>query len=166
MCLLSFGNKKKSHGPDLGNIVAAALLVWCFWPKIRCCFWSKLSNFGANLAVTRIMPKSFKIEWHEPIDMFRSSASSLSVIRRLTNTIFFTSSMFSSVVDVVGRPTCSSSFTPSRPPENILYNWYTLLRCKVASPYVTVNIRNASPNLILFSKQNFIQILWCNFWNM
>ncbi|UYV82045.1 PGBD5 [Cordylochernes scorpioides] len=45
---------------------------------MRCCFWSQLSNFGTNFAATRLMPKSLiKIEWHEPIDMFRSSANSL-----------------------------------------------------------------------------------------
>ena len=62
---------------------------------MRCCFWSKLSNFGTNFAATRLMPKLLvKIEWHEPIYMFRSSANSLTMIRRLVNTIFFTSSMF------------------------------------------------------------------------
>ena len=61
-------------------------------------FLTKLSNFGTNFAATRVKPKSLvKIEWHEPIDMFRSSATSLKVIRRLTNTIFSASSMFSSV---------------------------------------------------------------------
>ncbi|UYV82772.1 TIGD6 [Cordylochernes scorpioides] len=45
---------------------------------MRCCFWSQVSNFGTNFAATRLMPKSLiKIEWHEPIDMFRSSATSL-----------------------------------------------------------------------------------------
>ena len=33
--LFSFGNKKKSQGADLGNTVAAALLVCYYWPKIR-----------------------------------------------------------------------------------------------------------------------------------
>ena len=104
----------------MGNTVAAALLVCCFWPKMRCCFWSKFSNIVAS---TRAMPKSLvKIEWHQPIDMFRSTAIALTVIRRLTNTVFFTSSMFSSVVDVLGRPARSSSFTSSRPSENFLYH--------------------------------------------
>ncbi|UYV78767.1 hypothetical protein LAZ67_16002685 [Cordylochernes scorpioides] len=41
------------------------------------------------------MPKSLiKIEWHEPIDMFRSSATSLTVIQRLANIIFSTSLIF------------------------------------------------------------------------
>ena len=33
-CLFSFGNKTKSRGTDLGNTVAAATLLCCFWPKI------------------------------------------------------------------------------------------------------------------------------------
>ena len=53
------------------------ILVYYFWPKIRCCFKSKFINYGTNFAVTRVMPKSFvKIEWYEPIDMFRYSATS------------------------------------------------------------------------------------------
>ncbi|UYV82044.1 PGBD5 [Cordylochernes scorpioides] len=70
---------------------------------MRCCFWSQLSNFGTNFAATRLMPKSLiKIEWHEPIDMFRSSANSLTVIRRLANIIFSTSLIFSSVLKCSG----------------------------------------------------------------
>ena len=77
--------------------------------SMRCCIWMKLTNFGTNFEATRVMPKSLvKIEWHETIDIFRSSAASLKLIRRLTNTIVFSSSMFSSVVDVLGR--CGTLF--------------------------------------------------------
>ena len=43
---------------DMGRTVAAALLVCGFWPKIRCCFWSELSNFGTNFAATKSIDKN------------------------------------------------------------------------------------------------------------
>ena len=49
-----------------------------------------------------------------------SSGTCLIVIRRLSKTIFFTSSMFSSIVDVLGRPGRKSSLTSSRPSINRL----------------------------------------------
>ena len=52
---------------------------------------------------TRTPRTSIKIAWHEPNDMPTSSATSLIVIRRLSKIIFFTASMLSSVVDVLGR---------------------------------------------------------------
>ena len=69
---------------------------------MRRCFCLKFRNFGTTSATTRFMPKILvKIAWHKPNDMLTSSAT-LTVIRRLFKIIFFTASMFSSVVDVLG----------------------------------------------------------------
>lgn len=125
---LQFWKKEKVTGGQVWGIrLAAAPLLCCFWPNIRAqatmCEQGRYHGAKAGRLATRLMLKSLvKIEWHEPIDMFRFSATSLTVIRRLANTIFFTLSMFSSVVDVLGRPERSSSFTSSRPSENILYH--------------------------------------------
>ena len=64
------------------------------------CFCSKFSNFGTIFAAAFFMPiTSVKIARHEPNDMATLSATSLIGIRRLSKIIFFTASMFSSVVD-------------------------------------------------------------------
>ena len=84
---------------------------------MQCWIWSKLSNFDTNFAAAK-RPKSLaKIERHKPIDLFRSSETSPTLIRQVTNAIFFTSLMFSSVVDVLERPARSSW-----PSENSLYH--------------------------------------------
>ena len=71
-------------------------------------------NFGTNFAATRFRHKiSEKIAWHEPSYMLTSSATSLIVIRRFFIIIFFTASVFSLVVDVLGRPGRASSFISS-----------------------------------------------------
>ena len=86
-------------------------------------FLSKFSNFRTNFAATRFRPKiSKKIAWHEPTDMSTSSAISLIVIRRFYITIFYTASVFSLIVDVLGRPGRASSFTSSRPSVKSLYH--------------------------------------------
>ena len=78
MGLFSFGNKKKSHGARSGQYGGWGITSAWFLAKNS---WSKLSNFSTNFASTRAMPKSLvKIEWHEPIDIFRSSATSLLTI--------------------------------------------------------------------------------------
>ena len=56
-----------------------------------------------------------KIAWHEPNDMPTSSATSLIVIRWLSKLIFFIASMFSLVVNVLGRPRRLSPLTSSQP---------------------------------------------------
>ena len=94
------------------------------WAMVmRRAFWSKFSKFGTNFAATCFRPKiSEKIAWHEPNNMPTSSATSLIVIRRFSITIFFTASVFSLVVDVLGRPGRASSFTSSRPSVKSLYH--------------------------------------------
>jgi hypothetical protein len=88
MGLFSFGNKKKSQGTRSGEYGGCGIISVLFLAKKSRSFWSKLSNFGTNFAATRLMPKlSIKIEWHEPIDVPRSSEISLTVIRRLANTL-------------------------------------------------------------------------------
>ena len=60
-----------------------------------------------------------------------SSAGFLIVIRRLSKIIFFTASMFSLVVDVLGRPGRASSLTSSQPSLKqflfFLNNWTCVL---------------------------------------
>ena len=78
--------------------------LWPFWahldrrwtlstsPERRHCFCSKFSNFGKIFAASRFMSKtSLKIAWHEPNDMPTSSATSLTVIRRLSKINVFIS---------------------------------------------------------------------------
>lgn len=57
----------------------------------------------------------------EPTDMLTTSVTPLIVIRWLSNSIFVTSSMFSSVVDMVERPGWISSLVLSRPAKKVLY---------------------------------------------
>ena len=93
--------------------------LWPFWANLdlvverrqlflsmsmRRCFSLKFNNFGIIFAAARYMPQtSVKIAWHEPNDMPTALASSLIVIRRLFKIIYFTASIFSSVVEVLGR---------------------------------------------------------------
>ena len=106
------------------------------------------------------MPKtSERISWHEPTDMPISSATSLMVIRRFFNTISFTASTFSSVVDVLGRPGRGSSSTFSRPSWNSFYHLCTFFLLRVDSLYAIVNISRALEHWIPFFTQNLMPTL-------
>ena len=104
-------------------------------------------------AVAGFMHKtSVKIAWLKPNDMSTSTAISLIVIWWLSKIIFFIASMFSSVVDVLGRSEWASSLTSSWPSLNRLYhNWTCIL--------LIVDSRH----LILFFTQNLLQFLWSIF---
>ena len=96
--VMTFLSKSGSSLNVVNNSGAMSLLKFC--------------NFGTIFAVARFMPEiSVKIACHEPNDMPTSSASSLIVIRRLFKIIFFTALMFSSVVNVLGRPRQATSLT-------------------------------------------------------
>ena len=124
---------------------------------MRRCFCSKFCNFGTIFAAAFFMLKHAYIAWHETNNMPTSSATSLIVIRRLSKIISFTASMFSSLVEVLGRKGWPSSFTYSRPSLNRLYqNWICVLLL-VYSPNATVNISNVLARFILFFTQNLIQ---------
>ena len=85
-------------------IVVERLQHTAWTMSMRCCFCSKFSNLGTIFAAARFMPTtSVENTWHEPNDMPTSSATSLIVIRWLSKIILFVASMFSSVVDVLGR---------------------------------------------------------------
>ena len=121
--LFIFGNRKKSHGAMSGEYGGWGIVSDSWATSIHRCFCSKFNNFGTKFAATRFIPKSFeKISWHEPIDMPKSSATYLNVIRRSFITISFTFSTFLSVVDVLGHPGRSSSSTSSRPFWKRLYH--------------------------------------------
>ena len=110
---------------------------------MRCCFCLKFSNFATTFDAACFMLKtSGQIAWHEPYDMSTSLATSLIVIRGLSKINFFTASMFSSVVDVFGRPGEVSSLKSSRPSLNRLYYNWTCVVLIVDSPNATVNISN------------------------
>ena len=48
--LFSFGNKRNRRGPGLGNTVAAAQFMYCFWPNIRANFCSSTNpGFSGGL---------------------------------------------------------------------------------------------------------------------
>ena len=64
---------------------------------LRCCFWPK--NYEQAMTIEQVI-----------------------VIRRFSITIFFTASVFSLIVDVLGRPERESSFTSSRPSVKSLYH--------------------------------------------
>ena len=78
-------------------------------------FLLKILQFLHNRHYITFMPKnpSIKIPYQERNDTPTSSATSLIVIWQLSKTIFFTSPMFSLVVDVLGRPKRASSLTSS-----------------------------------------------------
>ena len=82
-----------------------------------------------------------------------SPMASRIVIRRLSNIICFSASMFSSVVDVLGRPRWASSLTSSLIPE---------LNCSAYSRLAntTVIISNVLTHFISFFTQILIQVLW------
>ena len=89
----------------------------------RYCFPRKFSSFRTNHAATRLMPKIFtKTERADSWEMSRSRAISLKLECRLSNTIAFTFSMFSSVKEVEGRLEQSMSSTTSWPSLNALYH--------------------------------------------
>ena len=119
--------------------------------SMRSYFSSKFSNFGIIFAA-----------WHGPNDMPTSLATSLIVIRRLTKIIFFIASMFSSVVDVLGRLGLASSLTSSWSSLNRLYHNWTYVLLLVDLPKATVNISSGLAHLIPFFTQNLIrvQFLW------
>ena len=109
--------------------------LWTFWTNLDRRWTSSTSleqypydvifaqNFVTIFAVARFMPKiSVKIAWHESNYMATSSAISLIVIRRLPKIIFFTASMFSLIIDVLGRLGRTSLMKSSRPSLNRLYH--------------------------------------------
>ena len=110
-------------------------------------FRLKFSNFGTIFAATRYISKtSVKIAWHEPNDMPTSLATSLIVIRRLSN--------FSSVVDMIGRARQASSLTSSRPFLNRLYHNRTSVLGIVNQSNAAVNISIVLAHLISVFAQN------------
>ena len=127
------------------------------------CFCSKFSNFGTIFAVARFMPKiSVKIAWHEMNNMLTSSATSPTVIRRLSKIIFFTASMLSAIVDVLGRPGRSSLLTSSYPSLNRLYHNWTCVLLIVDLPNATVDISNVSCtfNFIFYTELQTVSLIY------
>ena len=92
-----------------------------------------------------------------------SLATSLIVIRRLSNFIFFTASVFSSAVNVLDRP--GRALTSGRPSLNRLYHNWTCVLLIVDLPNATVYISNILAHLISFLTQNLIMWLWWIFSN-
>lgn len=103
---------------------------------IRCQLWAFWANLGLSLAMFNsfwgpcdvvfaqnstileqsllLYASSVKMAWHKPIDMLKSSATSLKRNRRLFKIIYFTASMFSSIFGVFGRPKRAFLWTYSR----------------------------------------------------
>ena len=107
----------------------------------RRCFCLRFSNSVSIFVAARFMPKtSVKIAWHKPNDMPTSSATSLIVFQQLSKIIFFTASMFSSVVDVLDRPGRASSLTSSRPSLNRLYHKWICVVLIIYSPNVLAQL--------------------------
>ena len=84
-----------------------------------------------------------------------SSATSPIAIRWLSKIILFTASMFSSAVDVLGRPGGASILTSSRPSLNRLYHNWTYVLLIVDSPKGTVNISHVLAHFISIFTQNW-----------
>ena len=85
---LQFREQEKVTGARSGEYGGCCITSVLFLAKNSMLFLVEIEQFWYEF---RVMPKSLvKIEWHDP-----------TVIRRLTNIIFFTSSIFSSVVDFV-----------------------------------------------------------------
>ena len=120
-----------------------------------------LSEDHAIFSAALFLPKtSIKIAWHEPNGMPTSSVTSLIVIWRLSKIIFFTVSMFSSVVNVLGQPGRTSSLISQPFLKRLYYNWTCVLLI-VDSPNATVNISNILTHLISFFTHTYI-ICHCN----
>ena len=116
-------------------------------------FCSKFRIFVIIFSAAHFMSKKFiKISWHELNDMATSSATSLIVIRQLFKIIFFTASMFSSVVDVLGRSGRASSLTSSQFSLSRLYHNWTCVLLIVDLPNATVNI---SFQFVMLNNQHF-----------
>ena len=98
--------------------------------------------FAQNFAILEqsSLPQVSWIAWHGPNDVPISSAISQIAIRRLTKLIFFTASIFSSVVDALRRRGCHSL-------NRLSYNW-TCVLLMVDSPNVVVSISNLLAHLI------------------
>ena len=105
-----------SHLPMICHQLWANLdRLWAM--SMRRCFCSKFNNFGTIFAASRFMPKTYgKIAWN---DMPTSSGTSVIVIQWLSTIIFFTASMFSSVIDMLGLPGRASSLIFAR----LSLNW-------------------------------------------
>ena len=119
---------------DHFNVICMILQqLWPFWAnlnRMQRYIWSKFCNFGTIFAAASFMHKtSVKIALHEPYEAPKSSSTSLIGIRRLSKLIFFTASMFLSVVDELGQPGRASSLISFPYSLNRLYhNWtYVLL---------------------------------------
>ena len=149
-----------------GSSLNVVNISWAMSMRSYLC--SKFSNFRTICVAAWFMPKTnIKIVWHEPNDMLTSSATSLIVIRRLSKIVFFTASMFSSVVDVLDQPGRALSLTFSQSSLNRLYNNWTCVLHIVDTPNATVNISNVLLHLISFFTQNLVQFqfLWFIFSN-
>ena len=126
--------------------------LWYFWANLDCRSTSStlfeqcpckvvFAQSFAILSQSWLMPKiSVKIACHEPKNIPISSVTSLIVIRRLSKIIFFTAFMFSSIIDVLGRPGQVSSLTSSRPSLNRLYHNWTCVLLIVLVPNILSRI--------------------------
>ena len=117
-------------------------------------FCSKFTNFGTIFAaISFTLKTSVKIIWHEPNDIPTSSATSVIVIRRLSNNIFFTVSM--------GR---ASPLTYSRPSRNQLYHNWTYVLLIVDSPKQTrhsLHFKSSCTfNFIFYTKFNAVSLIY------
>ena len=104
------------------------------WQNLTCFFRSRwfsvlpLGRLCFGFIVITIYPwfftsyDPFKQIWIVVNVIQHFLSDGLIVIRRFSITIFFTASVFSLVVDVLGRPERASSFTSSRPSVKSLYH--------------------------------------------
>ena len=163
------GTGKSHRGLILVNTMAEAWLRCCFrrknYEQAMTSEQVKIQQFWNELRCHTLQTQNIrKIEWHEPIDMPTSSETSLKVIRRFSITIFFTASVFSLVVDVLGRP----GERRHSPLLDLLWRACTLVNIfwlTGHSPYVTFNILSIFEHLIPSFTQNLMHILWSIFFD-
>ena len=171
ICWLGFGFNVIGIHPwsvtssDLFEQICTTNISWAI--SERRCFCSKFRNFLTPFAAARFMPKTtIKMAWHEPNDMSTSSATSLIVIRWLSKIIFFTGSMFSSVVDVLEQPGRASLLTSSRPSLKRLYhNWTCVLLIVDVVKRLSQHFKCSCKFKLIFYTQNLIHFLWSIFSN-
>ena len=129
---------------------------------MRCCFCLKFNNSETIFPAARFMPTTcVSFAWHESNDMPISSANSPIVIQRLSKIIFFTASMFSWVVDVLGRPGWTLSLISSRPSLNRLYHNWTLCSAhsRLAKGHSQHFKCSCTFNLMFYPKLNTVSLV-------
>ena len=141
---LDEGPKRSRLGLDLvsmadGQAVQTVIHGFSPWRPLRC-ETAQTSKRGTQRADSFLMPESWCNMWQtRSLDIFITSAISLTLIRRSSSPIWWTLAMLSSAVAVFGRPERSSSPKLLRPRLNSAAQNFTVVNDGALSPYTVSN---------------------------